>query len=245
MMNSLKTTSVALAIMMDAVKDAVFPDYADAFSDGPAERIVRALSPLAGEEAAQAFVRSLPEIKRMLETDVKAIEANDPAATGAREIVFCYPAVTAILYYRAAHRLWEMHVPILPRMLTEHAHSVTGIDIHPGASIGEYFAIDHGTGTVIGETAVIGNHVTLYQGVTLGAKNFVYDETGRPRNVPRHPILEDDVTVYSNASLLGRITVGAGSIIGGNVWLTHSVPPRSRIVQSPYRESFFRDGEGI
>ena len=244
-MDSLKNTAAALREMMEAVHDAVFPDYAGPVTTEPAERIVRALSPLAGEEAAQTFVRSLPEIKRLLETDVKAIEANDPAASGAREIIFCYPAVKAILHYRAAHLLWEMHVPILPRMLTEHAHSVTGIDIHPGATIGEYFAIDHGTGTVIGETAVIGNHVTLYQGVTLGARNFVYDETGRPRNVPRHPILEDDVTVYSNASLLGRITVGAGSIVGGNVWLTRSVPPRSRIVQSPYRETFFRDGAGI
>ena len=244
-MDSLKNTSAALAIMMDAVKDFVFPDFADAHQDLPARRIIRALTPLAGEEVAKVFVQGLPEIKRKVETDVQAIEANDPAASGSREIIFCYPAVTAILYYRAAHLLWEMHVPILPRMLTEHAHSVTGIDIHPGATIGEYFAIDHGTGTVIGETAVIGNHVTLYQGVTLGARNFVYDETGRPRNIPRHPVLEDDVTVYSNASLLGRITVGAGSIIGGNVWLTHSVPPRSRIVQSPYRESFFQDGDGI
>jgi serine O-acetyltransferase len=244
-MDSLKNTAAALAEMMDAVFDAVFPVFAAPSPAAPSERIARALSPLAGGEVAQAFILSLPEIKRLLETDVKAIEANDPAATGAREIIFCYPAVKAILYYRAAHRLWEMHVPILPRMLTEYAHSVTGIDIHPGAVIGEHFAIDHGTGTVIGETAVIGNHVTLYQGVTLGARNFVYDETGRPRNVPRHPILEDDVTVYSNASLLGRITVGTGSIIGGNVWLTHSVPPHSRIVQSPSRESFFRDGDGI
>ena len=244
-MNSLKTTVAALTETMDAVFDAVFPDYAASAPATPSERIVRALSPLTGEDVAQAFVRSLPEIKRLLETDVEAIKANDPAATGAREIIFCYPAVKAMLYYRSAHRLWELQVPILPRMLTEYAHSVTGIDIHPGAVIGEYFAIDHGTGTVIGETSVIGNHVTLYQGVTLGARNFVYDETGRPRNVPRHPVLEDDVTVYSNASLLGRITVGTGSIVGGNVWLTHSVPPHSRIVQSPSRESFFRDGDGI
>lgn len=244
-MKSLKSTAAALKEMMAAVKDAVFPEYADPHPVPAPKRVARALTPLAGEPVAQAFVGALPEIRRLLETDVAAIEANDPAATDAREIVFCYPAVTATLYYRAAHVLWEMKVPILPRMLTEYAHSVTGIDIHPGATIGAWFAIDHGTGTVIGETAVIGDHVTLYQGVTLGAKNFVYDEKGRPRNVPRHPVLEDNVTVYSNASLLGRITVGAGSIIGGNVWLTHSVPPRSRIVQSPYRESFFQDGAGI
>lgn len=245
MKNSIKTTVAALTEMMDAVKDAVFPEYANPHPSCPADRIIAALSPIVGDDVAHSFVQYLPEIKRLLETDVEAIEANDPAASGAREIVFCYPAVKATLYYRAAHCLWKMNVPILPRMLTEYAHSVTGIDIHPGATIGEYFAIDHGTGTVIGETAVIGNHVTLYQGVTLGAKNFVYDKTGRPRNVPRHPVIEDNVTVYSNASLLGRITIGEGSIIGGNVWLTHSVPPRSRILQSPYRETFFRDGEGI
>lgn len=244
-MKSLKSTAKALTEMMDAVKDAVFPEYADQHPAEAPQRILRALSPLAGAEAAQRFVDSLPEIKRLLETDVQAIEANDPAATGPKEIIFCYPAVKAILYYRSAHVLLGLGVSILPRMLTEYAHSVTGIDIHPGATIGEYFAIDHGTGTVIGETAVIGRHVTLYQGVTLGAKNFVYDESGRPRNIARHPVIEDHVTVYSNASLLGRITIGTGSVIGGNVWLTHSVPPHSRILQSRYRESFFRDGEGI
>ena len=244
-MKSLKSTAKALTEMMDAVKDYVFPDYSDQSADNAPERIQRSLSPLAGEDAAKEFIDTLPELRRLLNTDVEAIEANDPAASGPKEIIFCYPAVKAILYYRAAHRLWAMKVPILPRMLTEYAHSVTGIDIHPGAVIGEYFAIDHGTGTVIGETTIIGNHVTLYQGVTLGAKNFVYDETGRPRNVARHPIIEDNVTVYSNASLLGRITIGSGSIIGGNVWLTHSVPPQSRILQSPSRELFFSEGEGI
>jgi serine O-acetyltransferase len=129
-------------------------------------------------------------------------------------------------------------------MLTEYAHSATGIDIHPAARIGTHFAIDHGTGIVIGETAIIGNHVTLYQGVTLGAKNFRYDENGRPVNLPRHPVLEDNVTVYSNASILGRVTIGAGSVIGGNVWLTRSVPPHSRILQGPARETF-QDGAGI
>ncbi|MBR6346200.1 MAG: serine acetyltransferase [Bacteroidales bacterium] len=244
-MKSVKATAKGLTEMMDAVKDAVFPEYSDQNTSNAPRRIHRALSSLAGELVADKFIETLPEIKRLLQTDVEAIEANDPAATGQREIVFCYPAVKAILYYRTAHRLWELKVPILPRMLTEYAHSVTGIDIHPGASIGEYFAIDHGTGTVIGETAIIGNHVTLYQGVTLGAKNFVYDESGRPRNVLRHPIIEDNVTVYSNASLLGRITIGKGSVIGGNVWLTHSVPPQSRILQSPSRELFFTGGEGI
>ena len=244
-MKSRKSTAKALAEMMDALCDAVFPEYADQNPELAPQRVHKALATLAGEEVADAFTEAIPELKRLLETDVAAIEANDPAASDLKEVVFCYPAVKAILHYRAAHILLGLNVPVLPRMLTEHAHSVTGIDIHPGARIGEYFAIDHGTGTVIGETAVIGNHVTLYQGVTLGAKNFVYDETGRPRNIPRHPIIEDNVTVYSNASLLGRITIGEGSIIGGNVWLTHSVPPRSRILQGRYRDTTFKDGEGI
>ena len=126
----------------------------------------------------------------------------------------------------------ELGVPVIPRIITEIAHSNTGIDIHPGAQIGEYFSIDHGTGVVIGQTAIIGNHVRLYQGVTLGAKNFTLDEEGLPIDVPRHPILEDWVTVYSNASILGRITIGEGSVIGGNIWLTHSVPPNSKVLQS-------------
>ena len=245
MMESLNNASRALEGLMDAVRNAVFPDYAVPGPEQAPDRVFRLLSPLAGADAARAFTGLLPEVKRLLETDVEAIGANDPAATGPQEIILCYPAVTALLHYRTAHFLWELKVPVLPRMLTERAHSLTGIDIHPGAAIGEYFAIDHGTGTVIGETTVIGRHVTLYQGVTLGARNFTYDETGRPRNVLRHPVIEDHVTVYSNASLLGRITVGEGSVIGGNVWLTHSVPPHSRIVQGPYRESYFQDGEGI
>ena len=130
-------------------------------------------------------------------------------------------------------------------MLTEYAHSATGIDIHPGAVIGDHFAIDHGTGIVIGETSVIGSHVTMYQGVTLGARNFSYDADGLPRNIPRHPILEDGVTVYSNASILGRVTIGQNSVIGGNVWLTRSVPAHSRILQGKPQEMIFTDGAGI
>jgi len=134
---------------------------------------------------------------------------------------------------------------VIPRIITELAHSKTGIDIHPGAQIGEYFAIDHGTGVVIGETTVIGNHVTLYQGVTLGAKSFKYDEAGNMLNIPRHPIIEDNVTIYSNASILGRITIGHHSVIGGNIWLTHSVPAYSRILQSKAVDAGFQDGAGI
>ena len=190
------------------------------------------------ERLALEFIGELPEIKRLLYTDVQAMFDND-------EVIFCYPCMNAMTHYRIAHKLHELKVPVIPRIITEQAHSKTGIDIHPGAQIGEYFAIDHGTGVVIGETTIIGNHVTLYQGVTLGAKSFKYDEQGNMLNVPRHPIIEDYVTVYSNASILGRITIGHHSTIGGNIWLTHSVPPNSRILQSKAVDAGFTDGAGI
>lgn len=181
---------------------------------------------------AMDFINKIPHIKYLLSTDVKAILDGDPAAKSLSEIIFCYPAVHAILHQRVAHELLKLGVPVLPRIITEMAHSETGIDIHPGAQIGEYFSIDHGTGIVVGQTAIIGNHVRLYQGVTLGAKNFTLDEEGLPIDVPRHPIIEDYVTIYSNASILGRITIGKGSVIGGNIWLTHSVPPNSKVLQT-------------
>ena len=197
------------------------------------------------ERLALEFIDALPEIKRLLYTDIQAMFDNDPAAPNYGEVIFCYPSMNTMTHYRVAHKLHELQVPVIPRIITELAHSKTGIDIHPGAQIGEYFAIDHGTGVVIGETAIIGNHVTLYQGVTLGAKSFKYDENGNMLNVPRHPILEDNVTVYSNASILGRITIGHDSTIGGNIWLTHSVPPNSRILQSKAIDAGFQDGAGI
>ena len=199
----------------------------------------------AGERLALEFIDALPEIKRLLYTDVQAMFDNDPAAQTYGEVIFCYPVVNTMTHYRIAHRLHEMKIPVIPRIITEQAHSKTGIDIHPGAKIGEYFSIDHGTGVVIGETTIIGNHVTLYQGVTLGAKSFKYDEQGNMLNVPRHPIIEDNVTIYSNASILGRITIGHDSTIGGNIWLTHSVPPYSRILQSKAVDVSFQDGLGI
>ena len=197
------------------------------------------------EGLALKFIDSLPEIKRLLYTDVEAMFQNDPAATNYGEVIFCYPVMNAMTHYRIAHALQQMEVPVIPRIITEQAHSKTGIDIHPGASIGEYFSIDHGTGVVIGETCIIGNHVTLYQGVTLGAKSFKYDEEGHMMNIPRHPILEDHVTVYSNSSILGRITIGHDSIIGGNIWLTHDVPPYSKILQSKAVDASFNGGLGI
>lgn len=181
---------------------------------------------------AKSFISRMHSIKEVMLTDVDAILRKDPAAPCALEVIASYPAIKAILYYRIANCLYLLKIPVLPRMITELAHSVTGIDIHPGASIGNYFAIDHGTGIVIGETCIIGNHVTLYQGVTLGAKAFTYDECGDPIAVARHPVLEDNVTVYSNASVLGRVTVGHDSVVGGNVWLTHTIPPYSKVTQS-------------
>ena len=197
------------------------------------------------DELALRFIDELPEIKRLLYTDVEAMFDNDPAAQTYGEVIFSYPVVNTMTHYRIAHVLHQMEIPILPRIITEQAHSKTGIDIHPGASIGEYFAIDHGTGVVIGETCIIGNHVTLYQGVTLGAKSFKYDADGNILNVPRHPIIEDYVTVYSNASILGRITIGHHSVIGGNIWVTNDVPPNSRIQQSKAVETSFDGGLGI
>ena len=197
------------------------------------------------EEIALKFIDELPEVKRLLYTDVVAMFQNDPAATNYGEVIYCYPVMMAMTHYRLAHVLHQMLVPVIPRIITEQAHSKTGIDIHPGATIGEYFSIDHGTGVVIGETASIGNHVSLYQGVTLGAKSFKYDAEGNMLNVPRHPIIEDNVTIYSNASVLGRITIGHHSVIGGNIWLTHDVPPYSRILQSKAVDVSFQGGLGI
>jgi len=183
------------------------------------------------ETLALAFLDKIPAIKRLLCTDVQAMYSNDPAAECASEVIICYPSIQAMIHYRVAHELLLLGIPVLPRIITELAHSITGIDIHPGAKIGAYFSIDHGTGVVIGETTIIGKHVHLYKGVTLGAKNFVLDESGNPVNLPRHPIIEDNVVIYSNATVLGRITIGHDSVIGGNVWLTNSVPSHSRITQ--------------
>lgn len=184
------------------------------------------------EAVAGQFLARLPEVRRLLASDVRAAYDGDPAATSPAETILCYPGVLALTHQRLAHELHKLGVPLLPRMVTELAHAATGIDIHPGARIGERFFIDHGTGVVIGETSEIGNNVRLYQGVTLGARSFPLDEHGRPvKGIPRHPIVEDDVIIYSGATILGRVTIGAGSIIGGNVWLTRDVPPGSRIQQ--------------
>lgn len=192
------------------------------------------------------FMDTIPSLRRTLGRDVKAMFDGDPAAVSFEEVILCYPAIRAILHYRMAHALHRLGVPILPRIITELAHSQTGIDIHPAARIGEYFAIDHGTGVVIGETCIIGRGVRLYQGVTLGAKSFRTAPDGTMLNLPRHPILEDNVVVYSGASILGRITIGHDSVIGGNVWQTTDLPPYSRVLQGQSQhEHTFQEGGGI
>ena len=190
-------------------------------------------SKLDASKSAAEFLARLPALREVLASDVQAAYEGDPAATGLDEIIFSYPSIYAVMVYRLAHELHEMCVPLIPRIMTEHAHHRTGIDIHPGTSIGSRFFIDHGTGVVIGGTAVIGHNVKLYQGVTLGAFSFDKDARGElVRNTKRHPTIEDDVVIYAGATILGGETViGRGSVIGGNVWLTHSVPPGTRVLQ--------------
>lgn len=216
----------------------------------PAELLTRVETRLGGEIAAalcfrgeggdsialtDAFLSALPTIKELLLKDIEALYLGDPAAKCREEILLCYPGFYAISIYRMAHELYRLGVPLLPRIMTEYAHEKTGIDIHAGATIGEYFFIDHGTGIVIGETTVIGHHVKLYQGVTLGAKSFETDENGNPvKNIKRHPNIGNHVVIYAGATILGgSTTVGDGVTVGGNVWLTHSVEPGTTVV---YRE---------
>jgi len=189
-----------------------------------------------------AFANKLPNIRNLLDKDICAAYEGDPAAQNTDEVLVCYPGVAAIMYYRLAHKLHSLGTPLIARMISEIAHSTTGIEIHPGAKIGPSFFIDHGTGVVIGETTVIGRNVRLYQAVTLGAKRFPVDENGAlVKNILRHPIVEDDVVIYANATILGRITIGKGSTIGGNVWLTYSVPPGSSISQAQMQNKSFDD----
>jgi serine O-acetyltransferase len=192
------------------------------------------------------FLERLPEVRRVLATDVEAGYEGDPAARDYAEVIFSYPGLRAITDHRLAHELYLLDVPLIPRIISEQAHSLTGVDIHPGATIGERFFMDHGTGVVIGETTVIGASVRVYQGVTLGAKSFPLDDQGKPiKGVARHPVVEDGVIIYSGATILGRVTIGEGSVIGGNVWLTRSVPPRAMVTQSNVRQEMFESGAGI
>lgn len=207
----------------------------------PAEETYRQAVAITREFAAR-----LPEVRKLLDSDIQAAYEGDPAARSSDEVLVCYPGITAAIHHRLAHILHQLGAPLVARVISEIAHSATGIDIHPGAQIGESFFIDHGTGVVIGETAVIGRHVRVYQAVTLGAKRFLKDDDGiLVKGNARHPIVEDDVVIYAGATILGRITIGRGSTIGGNVWLTHSVPPGSNITQAHVRSELFQDGGGI
>ena len=195
---------------------------------------------------ARQFAAQLPVIRKLLDTDIQAAYEGDPAARSPDEVLVCYPGITAIIHHRLAHVLYQLGAPLVARIISEIAHSATGIDIHPGARIDESFFIDHGTGVVIGETAIIGKRVRVYQAVTLGAKRFEKDSKGvLVKGNARHPIVEDDVVIYAGATILGRITIGKGTTIGGNVWLTHSVPPNSNISQAYVRSELFHDGGGI
>jgi len=201
-------------------------------------------------ERAIAVVRELahqlPALRTLLESDIAAAYEGDPAARSVDEVLACYPGITAITHYRLAHALHELGASLVARIIAEIAHSITGIDIHPGARIQGSFFIDHGTGVVIGETAILGQRVRLYHGVTLGAKSFAADENGvLVKGNARHPIVEDDVIIYANATILGRITIGRGSVIGGNVWLTRSIPAGSNISQAKVRTEDFDGGLGI
>lgn len=192
------------------------------------------------------FAAGLPEIRRLLDSDVEAAYRGDPAARSVDEIVLCYPGTLAIIHHRLAHSLYQLGVQLLARIVAELAHAATGVDIHPGARIGRSFFIDHGTGVVIGETALIGEGVRLYQAVTLGAKRFTVDADGAlEKGAPRHPIVEDGVVIYAGATILGRVTIGRRSVIGGNVWLTHSVPPGSSVTQAVSRNDILENGGGI
>ncbi|CAE6508907.1 MAG TPA: serine acetyltransferase [Nitrosomonas nitrosa] len=233
--HTLNTTLRALLVQIQ--HELHFNSGLESLNDEDRERAV---------EITQAFAKRLPAIRSLLETDIVAAYEGDPAAHSVDEVLVCYPGIMAITYYRLAHELHLLGVPLIARMISEIAHSSTGIEIHPGARIGGSFFIDHGTGVVIGETAIIGRNVRLYQAVTLGAKRFPVDEHGAlVKGIPRHPIVEDDVVIYAGATILGRITIGRGSTIGGNVWLTRSVPPGSHITQAQIRHETFEGGAGI
>ena len=218
----------------------------DAARRGPGGAAIDAAAiDAAAVAAVRAFAAALPAIRRLLDSDVLAAYQGDPAARSVDEVLLCYPGVLAMIHYRLAHQLYVLELPLLARIVAELAHGATGIDIHPGATIGSGFFIDHGTGVVIGETAVIGERVRLYQAVTLGAKRFPSDADGTlQKGLPRHPVVEDDVVIYAGATILGRITLGKGAVIGGNVWLTHDVPAGGRIAQAESRSGTSANGIG-
>ena len=208
----------------------LFPDF---YGEGMTEELLYAqLCRVIDKDKAREMTAFLPELKELLAMDVEAAYNGDPAAESYEEIICCYPVIKAMINYRVAHKMLLLGVRLIPRIMTEMAHSETGIDIHPAATIGHHFTIDHGTGVVIGATCIIGNNVKLYQGVTLGAKSFPLDENGNPiKGIPRHPTIEDNVIIYSNSTVLGRITIGQGTVIGGNLWVTEGTRPGEKLMQ--------------
>lgn len=220
--NSIRNAAVELCDVVERALKNTCPNYGRPGCSKCRERAC---------EITIALIGALPDIRALLQTDIEAAYLGDPAACSEEEILLSYPAFDAISIYRIAHKLYELQVPVIPRIMTEYAHQLTGIDIHPGATIGPSFFIDHGTGVVIGETCTIGSNVKIYQGVTLGAKSFPTDENGNPvKGIKRHPDIGDRVVIYAGATILGGDTVvGADSVIGGNVWLTHSVPPQTTV----------------
>lgn len=222
--------------VINSFRSILFPKF---YGEGMTEELLYAqLCRIIDKKAASSMIDYLPELKQQLEMDVEAAYNGDPAAESYDEIICCYPVIKAMINYRVAHKMLSLGISLIPRIITEKAHSETGIDIHPAASIGYHFTIDHGTGVVIGATCIIGNNVKLYQGVTLGAKSFPLDEKGNPiKGIPRHPIIEDDVIIYSNSTVLGRITIGRGSIIGGNLWVTKGTEPGEKLMQNDKTKS--------
>lgn len=234
-----RTLDASLSVLDEQVRIGLLFDCTH--GEDPCETCARRARGATSELASR-----LPHLRRLLGMDALAAYDGDPAATSLHEAVFSYAGMTAITYHRLAHELQVLGVPLIPRIISELAHAATGIDIHPAAQIGPRFFIDHGTGVVIGETCLIGEHVRLYQGVTLGAKSFPLDADGHPvKGIDRHPIVEDDVIIYAGATVLGRITIGRGSSVGGNVWLTQSIPPGTVVSQAQIRHAGFSEGAGI
>ena len=232
------TLECALKDLSDQIRLELI--FGERYSPEPEDVRVKAM------EITRHFAAHLPQIRRVLETDIQAAYEGDPAARSSDEVLACYPGMTAVIHHRLAHLLYKLGTPLVARIIAEIAHSLTGIDIHPGAAIGQSFFIDHGTGVVIGETAIVGDRVRLYQAVTLGAKRFPVDEHGALlKGSERHPIVEHDVVIYAGATIIGRISIGARSVIGGNVCLTRSMPPDSNNTQAKHQNEVFNSGAGI